>query len=274
MSNSSPYASSPSSSSLSPGLPHFKRDSHLRRQRYRILCLLLVAIPVYTYLHRSPSPKKASFIEFCPSSSYIPTIILQGTGDELPDNNRTFEVDVTSNATFLPGSRMRSNLRFSQKRSGPTLDESLAWGVPLPTGPADDCSVHTVPSSSPPILPTTWRNNSVLFGFSTKPERILYNIPVWAHWIPSHPREYNTPPLPTDDLPLMLALIPPPTGREATNLSEGLDELQELGLHIKVRATEAPRFERRYLQLTTEMWAESERREAEEGIRTEWFVFA
>lgn len=53
-----------------------------------------------------------------------------------------------------------------------------------------------------------------------------------------------------------------------------MDDLQEMGLNVKVTATVAPRFERRYLQLVEEMWAESVRREEKEGVVTEWFVFA
>jgi hypothetical protein len=274
-------------SSLKESIISPSKGGQAQRQRLRLVALALIACPLYLLLssHSGRLPFGSSVNErslvasLCPSPSvtnYVPTIILRATGDVDRNANRTYWVDPSGNSTILPGAHPRQELRFSRKRPN-TLDEtpasSSSFYSSTPEPPAD-CSFQVVPSSPPTPSPKGWKDNSIMFGMSTRAERILYNIPVWDHWLPTHRREFNSAPVPTTDLPLVFALIPPPTAKDATRLSEGLDDLQEMGLNVKVTATVAPRFERRYLQLVEEMWAESVRREEKEGVVTEWFVFA
>jgi hypothetical protein len=116
-----------------------------------------------------------------------------------------------------------------------------------------------------------------MFGMSTTPDRVLWNLPVWSHWLPAVPG--NAPLDPTNkqqvsELPLLLVLTPPPNPTEEARTREAVDEAQTLGMYVEMRAREADRFETRYFALVEEMWKEALRRESEGGDKTEWFVFA
>lgn len=139
---------------------------------------------------------------------------------------------------------------------------------------AIECPIHKVPSSARPVAPREWRQNQVMFGMSTMPDRVLFNLPVWSHWLPAHPAGIEPTKAIIRELPLVLILIRPPNPTEEARALEAVEEAQSLGMHIQIRSLEADRFEKRYLGLVEEMWAEALKREESEGVRTEWFVFA
>ena len=74
-------------------------------------------------------------------------------------------------------------------------------------------------------------------------------------------------------LPLVLILTPPPNPTEEARTREAMDEAQAMGMYVEMRMREADRFETRYFALVEEMWHQALDREAEHGIKTEWFVF-
>ncbi|KAK4696583.1 hypothetical protein P7C70_g8353, partial [Phenoliferia sp. Uapishka_3] len=113
-----------------------------------------------------------------------------------------------------------------------------------------------------------------MFGMSTTPDRVLYNIPVWKHWLPTSSRPLDPLTPLVKDLPLVLILTPPPNPTEEARTREAMDEAQELGMFVEMRMRESDRFETRYFALVEEMWNRAVAREAEHGIKTEWFIFA
>ena len=254
-----------------------------RTSRTTLYILLLIGTPLYLLTRRSSEPHLPSQ-SFCPvtkaHSQPIPTVILQGTGTEFRHDNRTYWVTDPSGAEFLPIQDPRHELRFLQKppavRStwSAELDASEAQKAVLSEGAKSACSRHRVPSSPRPVVPSSWRENSIMFGMSTLPDRILFNIPVWSHWFPSHERGVEPTLSVTRQLPLILILVPPPNPTESARASEALDEAQTLGINLEIRSLVANRFEERYMGLVEEMWAQSLKREDKEGVKTEWFVFA
>ncbi|BGP41044.1 hypothetical protein JCM10449v2_005013 [Rhodotorula kratochvilovae] len=248
----------------------------------------------------TPSQKHtAKLTSLCPYSTsrrHIPTVLLQGTQASDRTANRTVLVlDQPGDkpAAFLPYAYPPRDLRFAQTvapaSKAPNSGGRLAEGVhPDDERGAQLCALHRVPSSPRPAVPASWRNSAVMFGMSTLADRVLWNLPVWAHWLPGAP----IPPLDPDnaavvrELPLVLVLTPPSsaddrskhrdavTETERMRAREAEEEANVLGLHIALRPREADRFETRYFALAEEMWKEAKRREEKEGVKTEWFVFA
>ena len=262
----------------------------MARLRFHHLLLLLVCISLslFAYTHRTIPPPPASSLSFCPlttSRKHVPTVILQASGRSGRNDNRTFWVaaEGKSAVPMLSYSYPSREMRFAQRT---TEGGSASWndnaGRGHLTGGVDDkeeegkqlCPVFAVPSSPPPSVPSTWKDNSVMFGMSTSPDRVLNNLPVWSHWIPSSPSPLDPSSPATADLPIIFILTPPPNPTEAARTREAMEEAQSLGLFLKMRATEADRFETRYFSLVQEMWLEAQSREESTGIVTEWFVFA
>ncbi|GAA5988113.1 hypothetical protein JCM10908_002067 [Rhodotorula pacifica] len=228
-------------------------------------------------------------LEYCPWSTerkHIPTVALVGDQLREPTENRTFfvadAVDEALPASFLPYTYPPRELRFAQTLSGKEEKRPAGQGR-LHEGVSEDkgeqlCRAHRVPSSPRPQIPGTaeWKNSKVMFGMSTVPDRVLWNLPVWSHWLPKSPQ----PPLDTrdkavmDELPLVFILMPEPNPTEEARSREAVDEANSLGMHVKMRAREADRFETRYFALVEEMWIEAKVREAKEGVKTEWFILA
>lgn len=244
------------------------------------------------------SPKEQKkLLAFCPWSTrtkHTPTIILSGSQAEPPSQNRTYFVTEPSSsssspsspsssksASFLPLAYPPRDLRIAQTLSG-SLSANAAGQGRLGAISDDEaaeqvCKVHLVPSSPRPPVPSNWRQNSIMFGMSTTPDRVLWNLPVWAHWIPANDGG-NTPLDPTSTvqtaaLPLVLVLTPPPNPTEQLRTREAVDEAHALGMNVKMRAREAERFETRYFALAEEMWKESQARSLE-GSQTDWFIFS
>lgn len=247
---------------------------------------LLVSTP--SAASRAPAPS-LSFCPFSTSNRHTPTIILQADGLSARTVNRTYWVGGSRPANFLPYTYPPRDLRIAQSTS---TNEN---GIPPPgTGPGAGhrrgkgnlhsgnemeegkqlCSVHRVPSSPPPAVPKGWNGNRVMFGMSTTPDRVLYNLPVWSHWVPASPLPLDPESPQVKDLPLILVLTPPPNPTEEARTREAMDEAQGMGMYVEMRMREADRFETRYFALVEELWFESQRREVEHGIRTEWFVFS
>ncbi|GAA5976139.1 hypothetical protein JCM11641_003291 [Rhodosporidiobolus odoratus] len=230
-------------------------------------------------------------LNFCPLSTrtkHVPTVVLSGSQAELPNDNRTYFVtdspSSSSPATFLPYAYPPRDLRLAQ-----TLSASDTAGSKHKPGqgrlhegliPDDEpgrqlCKVHCVPSSPRPPVPESFQQYSIMFGMSTTPDRVLWNLPVWSHWVPAHP----TPPLDpanhihSSALPLVLVLTPPTNPTELARSREAMEEANGLGMLIQMRPREAERFETRYFALVEEMWKEAGRR-ALEGVQTDWFVFS
>ncbi|GAA5968475.1 hypothetical protein JCM8115_006402 [Rhodotorula mucilaginosa] len=240
----------------------------------------------------SPGPapvERSKVLEYCPYSTdrkHIPTIALIGDQARAPTENRTFYVadpiDEALPAAFLPLASPARELRFAQTLSGKEEKRPAGQGR-LHEGLAEDkgrqlCVAHHVPSSPRPQIPASaqWKDSKVMFGMSTVPDRVLWNLPVWSHWLPKSPQ----PPLDfrdksiMDQLPLVLVLMPTPNPTEEARSREAVDEANSLGMHVKMRAREADRFETRYFALVEEMWIEAKRREEADGVRTDWFIFA
>lgn len=233
--------------------------------------------------------ERSKVLEYCPYSTdrkHIPTIALIGDQARAPTENRTFYVadpiDEALPAAFLPLASPARELRFAQTLSGKEEKRPAGQGR-LREGLSEDkgrqlCVAHHVPSSPRPQVPVLaqWKDSKVMFGMSTVPDRVLWNLPVWSHWLPKSPQ----PPLDfrdksvIDQLPLVLILMPNPNPTEEARSREAVDEANSLGMHVKMRAREADRFETRYFALVEEMWIEAKRREETDGVRTEWFIFA
>ncbi|GAA5868713.1 hypothetical protein JCM3774_003633 [Rhodotorula dairenensis] len=246
-----------------------------------------------TYSTSTSPAGREKVLEYCPFSTerrHVPTVALIGDQARLPTENRTFyvadPVDDALPATFLPYAFPPRDLRFAQTLSGkeekrPPGQGRLHEGVSGEDKGKQLCRAHAVPSSPRPQIPATataagWKNSHVMFGMSTVPDRVLWNLPVWSHWLPKSPQ----PPLDfrdqavMDQLPLVLVLMPEPNPTEEARSREAVDEANSLGMHVKMRAREADRFETRYFALTEEMWIEAKKREEIDGVRTEWFIFA
>lgn len=275
---------------------HSKRDRPLQRatsSKASQICrprgmfaLFVVVVPFYLLITHTPLALAPSSSTFCPPYNprqpHIPTVILQATGDEYRADNRTYWVTGEAGDVFLPKSWPLHELRFAQR----PMEMSSNWDDPedryvaaTSTSSSQEeatvaCPVHVVPSSLRPIVPKHWKTNQIMFGMSTLPDRVLFNLPVWSHWLPSHGSAFEPSVSITSKLPLVLILIPPPNPTEEARAREALDEAQTLGLNIEIRSLEAGRFEMRYLALVEEMWAEAQKREEKEGVVTEWFVFA
>lgn len=105
-----------------------------------------------------------------------------------------------------------------------------------------------------------------MFGMSTPADRILFNVPIWEHWMP---RSKTAAP---DELPLLLILTPESDAKEEARTLEALKEAEEAGMRVQIRAKASDRFETRYFSLVEEMWEEARKRE-KRGVVTEWFMF-
>ena len=255
--------------------------------RFRLVHLvsILVSISILIYLlggDSTPSLSSpaalAAVLSFCPYSTsqrHIPTIILQGDALNDRNDNRTHFVGEIKSAPFLPYAYPPRDLRIAQHIS----DSSAARAKPG-RGHLEDqdeegkqlCKIHRVPSSPRPALPKSWKNSNIMFGMSTSPDRVLYNLPVWSHWLPSAPKGLDSTSS-TAELPLVLLLSPPPNPTEKSRMREALEEAQGLGMNLEMREKESDRFETRYFSLVEEMWKEALKREAALGTHTEWFVF-
>ncbi|GAA6052081.1 hypothetical protein JCM3770_006621 [Rhodotorula araucariae] len=273
--------------------------------RHLLVFLVLVSVSIF-YLNSGPrtpvlttsqkhTAKLTSLCPYSTSRKHIPTVLLQGTQASERTTNRTVLVlDQPGDkpAAFLPYAYPPRDLRFAQTVA--TASKSAGTRRPAASMHPDDergtqlCALHRVPSSPRPAVPASWRNSAVMFGMSTLADRVLWNLPVWAHWLPGAP----SPPLDPDngsvvrELPLVLVLTPPSTAddrnkhrdavteTERRRAREAVEEANVLGLHVTLRTREADRFETRYFALAEEMWAEAKRREQNEGVKTEWFVFA
>ncbi|GAA5823926.1 hypothetical protein JCM5353_007339 [Sporobolomyces roseus] len=233
--------------------------------------------------------QRAKLVELCPYSTsfkHIPTIILEGSQLDERTENRTFTLGDSNNPTpFLPYSYPPRELRFAQQMPSKNVQQKggrikpgqgrLHEGLPGDEKGEQLCKIHSVPSSPRPRTPQDWKNSNIMFGMSTTPDRVLWNLPVWKHWLPS----LNAPLDPTNenqvkDLPLLLVLTPPPNPTEEARTREAVEEAQSLGMYVEMRAREADRFETRYFALVEELWKEAVRRESQGGDRVEWFVFA
>lgn len=232
--------------------------------------------------------QRAKLVELCPYSTsfkHIPTIILEGTQLDERTENRTFTLGDSTNPTpFLPYSYPPRELRFAQQMPSKDVQQKgrikpgqgrLHEGLPGDEKGEQLCKIHSVPSSPRPRTPQDWKNSKIMFGMSTTPDRVLWNLPVWKHWLPSS----NAPLDPTNEnqvkeLPLLLVLTPPPNPTEEARTREAVEEAQSLGMYVEMRAREADRFETRYFALVEELWKEAVRRESQGGDRVEWFVFA
>lgn len=105
-----------------------------------------------------------------------------------------------------------------------------------------------------------------MFGMSTTPDRILFNMPIWEHWIPRSRTAV------ADVLPLLLILTPETDAKEEARRKEALEEADAAGMRVEIRDRPSDRFETRYFGLVEEMWGEARKRE-KRGVVTEWFVF-
>ncbi|GAA5829150.1 hypothetical protein JCM3766R1_000995 [Sporobolomyces carnicolor] len=235
--------------------------------------------------------RQAKLLEFCPFSTsfkHVPTVVLAGTQESDKSENRTYSLGDSSSPTlFVPYAYPPRELRFAQQKPDTNKNAQQAKtkagqgrlheGLPGDEKGEQLCKAHDVPSSPRPVVPSTWKHSKIMFGMSTTPDRVLWNLPVWSHWLPATPG--NAPLDPTDqrqvsELPLLLVLTPPPNPTEEARTREAVEEAQTLGMYVEMRAREADRFETRYFALVEEMYKEALRRESEGGDRTEWFVFA
>ena len=284
-------------SSLAAGPPRLR--SLQPRQLLLIVCgtffIFLLVSGKRPFSSSSSSPSKAlqeraKLLELCPYSTsfkHVPTIILEGTQTSERTINRTYTLGDSSNPTpFLPYSYPPRELRFAQQMPSKDIGGGqkgrtkpgqgrLHEGLPGDEKGEQLCKIHSVPSSPRPEIPQDWKNSKIMFGMSTTPDRVLWNLPVWKHWLPS----LNAPLDPTNEkqthgLPMLLVLTPPPNPTEEARTREAVEEAQSLGMYVEMRAREADRFETRYFALVEELYKEAVRRESQGGDKVEWFVFA
>ncbi|GAA6002825.1 uncharacterized protein JCM10292_001320 [Rhodotorula paludigena] len=300
-----------SSGGLASTLPSFRL-----KIRHLLFALALFSLSLFYFTGgnskgstRRQSAAQRSLAELtvhCPFSTsrkHIPTVILQGTQAHDRHANRTvFVVDQPGDvpAPFLPYSYPPRDLRFAQTISpqNEALNHKehhrpgmgrLHEGVhPDDESGSQLCKVYRVPSSPRPRLAGAFAHHKVMYGMSTTADRVLWNLPVWAQWLPGVPK----PPLDPDDkgavarLPLVLVLTPPTTASDSNRHRDAIEATERLrareaeeeaaihGMHIALRPRAAERFETRYFALAEEMWREAKTREEKEGVHTEWFVFA
>ncbi|GAA5935472.1 uncharacterized protein JCM15063_001047 [Sporobolomyces koalae] len=234
---------------------------------------------------KGAAQRRAQLLDSCPYSTshkHVPTVILEGSQESDKAANRTYNL---GSAAFAPYSYPPRELRFAQQKPD---GSKLAAAKPKPgqgrlhEGVQGDekgeqlCSSYAVPSSPRPVVPVGWKNSKIMFGMSTTPDRVLWNLPVWQHWLPA---ALNAPLDPTNldqvsSLPLLLVLTPPPNPTEEARTREAVEEAQTLGMYVEMRKREADRFETRYFALAEELYREALRRESQGGDRVEWFVFA
>lgn len=281
LSNSSPPAGAESIKARMAIIPRF-RLSHLVTILGSISILIYLLTDDAPPTHDSPAGRAAVYA-YCPYSTshkHRPTVILQGDASSDRFTNRTFWVgDKGGDSTFLPMAYPPRDLRLAQHISDkPAIPHKPGRGH-LHDSDQDEtgqqlCKVHSVPSSPRPVVPANWNHNKVMFGMSTTPDRVLYNIPVWQHWLPSAKSALDpASPASARNLPRVVILTPPPNPTEAARMREARDEAQGLGMNVDLKQRDSDRFETRYFSLTEEMWEEALRREAEEGVRVEWFVY-
>ncbi|GAA5955944.1 hypothetical protein JCM10213_000075 [Rhodosporidiobolus nylandii] len=248
---------------------------------------------------RLSAKEQQKLLSYCPWSTrtkHVPTVVLSGDQAEAPDSNRTYYVTESSSsaagalaagspkpAAFLPYAYPPRDLRLAQTLS-PTDAAAqqrkpgagrLHEGIPEDEPGQQLCKVHVVPSSPRPPVPETWKSSSIMFGMSTTPDRVLWNLPVWANWVPAKKQPPLDPAqhIQTSGLPLVLVLMPPPNPTELARSKEAMEEANALGMYVEIRPREAERFETRYFALAEEMHKEAQRR-ALEGVQTDWFVFS
>ncbi|GAA5859839.1 hypothetical protein JCM8547_004350 [Rhodosporidiobolus lusitaniae] len=252
--------------------------------------------------------ERTKLLAFCPWSTrtkHVPTIILTGTHASPPTENRTYFVTEavppaspdtpsaakaalspqTTPASFLPYAYPPRDLRLAQTLAGAPANAPkpgqgrLGLAIPDDEPGEQFCKMHAVPSSPRPAVPATWKPSSVMFGMSTTPDRVLWNLPVWANWVPARTGERGpavldpTKHVQTSQLPLVLVVTPPPNPTEQLRTREAVDEANGMGMYVEMRPREADRFETRYFGLAEEMWNESHKR-ALEGVQTDWFIFS
>jgi hypothetical protein len=257
-------------------VPRF-RFAHL----VTVVTLISLSLYLFTGSTSSSTTSSSALLSFCPYSTsrrHIPTIILQGDALNHRTINRTYFVGGSNPASFLPYAYPPRDLRFAQHISDAAADAIKPGRGRLGQPETEEagkqlCKIHPVPSSPLPAVPRTWSNNKIMFGMSTTPDRVLYNLPVWAHWLPSVKGSLDSSSSASANLPLVLILTPPLNPTEAARMTEAVEEAQALGMNVKMRKKEADRFETRYFGLAQEMWIEAQKREAEQGIKTEWFLF-
>ena len=246
--------------------------------------VLFSSTTIYFWTNRAPQIELSS-LSYCPittSRSHVPTVILVADGKSSRNDNRTFWFKNEAGGkiiSFLPFSYPPREMRFAQRISTDSTNHKLEHHNSEFDEGKRLCSIFSIPTSPTIKIPISWNNNKIMFGMSTLPDRVLNNLLVWQHWLPTLVN--TSPPSPIDstttlknDLPLVLVLSPPPNPTEAARLREALEEAQSLGMHVKIRPFEASRFETRYFALVKEMWSEAQIREKATGIVTEWFVFA
>lgn len=239
--------------------------------------LLLILVPSFLLLRKSTfsTPKLNSF-SFCPTTLpnevSVPTVILQGTGNEPRQRNRTFWLN--HQETFLPFDwplphrerdsdgieiPIKFQLGFEETWGGKMVEESNK----------KICNVHQIPTSPYSSIKSSWKNSKVMIGMSTPPSRASHHLLLWEHWLPS-----SLLPTKQDDLPILLVLTPPLSAEETTLAEQVTEQAKEKGMIVKTRPIISDRFETRYLSLVKEMWIEAVKRESQTGVKTEWFIFA
>lgn len=260
------------------------------RRRTKLFLSFTIFTLVYIYwTDESKSSTKPELLDYCPfstSTHHIPTVILVGDGQSQPLQNRTFHVADSTDGLpveFLPKKVPTRDMRFSQQ-----LNRVESKGKKVKPNRAEEgvqtCQIHRVPSSTLKELPKDWLPSKMMFGMSTTPDRVLYSIPVWQHWLPSlsqsqQPRTSEIFDEATQEeknqLPMLLILSPPgDSGTDTARMKESMDEARGRGMYVTMRELEAERFEKRYFLLAKEMAEEAEKREVETGVETEWFIFA
>ena len=193
------------------------RDSPSFRLQLRHLLAFLCFVSISIYFLTSDSGPgavrltasqrhTAKLTSLCPYSTsrrHVPTVLLQGSQASDRAANRTVAVlDPQSSggdkpAAFLPFAYPPRDLRFAQTVAGAASKARPGAGRLTEGVHPDDergeqlCKLYRVPSSPRPAVPTSWKDSSVMFGMSTLADRVLWNLPVWAHWLPHAP----TPPL-------------------------------------------------------------------------------
>lgn len=263
------YGEKLSSLGLEDGYGHRPevKPSRSRLRYFLLVLLVLTGTPFYLLTRDAiaiPSFAPSS-LSFCPTSSpnsfVVPTLILQASEKTSERwGNRTYWVKDDS---FLP---YREPLRLSQQNVGsPTWLSKVSaakrqQSPSLPISSSGDssrvklCPIYQVPSSPAPEVPSRFDTNGIMFGMSTLPERVLYNLPVWLHWLPTtagsivmkresnlstalelSPRRLVKKALAS---PVILVLTPPlnATGNATRNVA--LDQAASRGMNVQIR----PRF--------------------------------
>ncbi|SGZ31798.1 BQ5605_C042g12004 [Microbotryum silenes-dioicae] len=266
-------------------MPSAGKFSGPRRSRIRKLALVIILVSGTLMLFSGSSSSNQSSqkdsLFFCPHSTskrHTPTVILQADGANARTENRTYWVGGSDPAEFLPFTSQPHDLRFLQSTllGAPQLHHpQLQDHADKPEQGRQLCHVHRVPSSPRAEIPRTWKDSKIMFGMSTTPDRALYSLPVWPHWVPASKERIDLSGHSSAALavPEILILTHPPNPTEASRITEAVEEAHGLGINVVMRKQEADRFETRYFMLAKEMWAEAQRKKKTHGVETDWFVF-